>query len=512
MTPITKRNQFLMNVSLTPLKNIVLIFMVVALIAASGCVSVQTSPVSGKSRLYGYSWQEELKLGQEADSEIIAQYGLYDDPELSAYVSRLGEELLKVSHFNRADTPDEYKNTAFTFRVLNSPVVNAFALPGGFVYVTRGLLNHLNNEAQLMVVLGHEIGHVAARHASQRAAEQQLGQFAMIGGAVLGQSLGYDGGKILQLSGTTAQLLFLSYGREDERESDQLGVEYAAMEGYNAAEGAKFFTSLKRISEKSGASIPSHLSSHPDPGEREENIPELAAEWAQEGYTLETINEDEYLNMISGLMYGQNPREGFVEDDIFYHPDLAFLFPIPSGFQVINQPTAVILVNEAQDAIVQFSIDSQSDSPKAAVSSFMGQEGFSLQAENALRVHGFEGYEAEATTTTEDGSSITLNYSAVEYAGNIYTFLSYSSTESFASYKNRFNAVVTGFDELKDQSKLTVEPVRIQLVRVRESAPFRSFLPNRLPMGIEPLDVAILNQVELDEAIPRGRTLKIPKQ
>ncbi len=194
------------------------LLIVVTTLFVPSCVSIQTSPVSGNKRAYGYSWQDELKIGKDADSEIIAQYGLYDDEELATYVSNLGNQLLEVSHFSREDTPSEYKNTDFTFRVLSSPVVNAFALPGGYVYVTRGLLAHLENEAQLMVVLGHEIGHVAARHASQRAAEQQFGQLAIIGGAVLGQSLGLDGGNISQLSRQTAQLLFLSYRRDDERD------------------------------------------------------------------------------------------------------------------------------------------------------------------------------------------------------------------------------------------------------------------------------------------------------
>ena len=293
---------------ITHLKTIVFIIIITTL---NSCVSIQVSPVSGNKRAYGYTWEKEIQIGKEADQEIIAQYGLYDDEKLSAYVSELGEKLLEVSHFNRESTPVQYQNTKFTFRVLNSPVVNAFALPGGYVYVTRGLLAHLDNEAQLMVVLGHEIGHVAARHASQRAAEQQFGQLAIIGGAVLGQSFGLDGGSILQLSGQTAQLLFLSYGRDDERESDALGVEYSAMIGYEAAEGGEFFTSLKRISEKAGFNIPSHLSSHPDPGEREKKIPQLAKEWEAKGYDQSIIDQEEYLKMTDGIMYGENPREGF---------------------------------------------------------------------------------------------------------------------------------------------------------------------------------------------------------
>ncbi len=483
-----------------------------ALFINSACVSYQTSLLSGNKRVYGYSWEKEKQIGEEADGEIIAQYGLYDNQELADYVTRLGEELLEVSHFNREDTPEEYRNTEFTFRVLNSPVVNAFALPGGYVYVTRGLLSHLDNEAQLMVVLGHEIGHVVARHASIRAANQQFGQVFIIGGAILGESFGLDGGNILQLSSQTAQLLFLSYSREHERESDALGVEYSAMEGYVAAEGGEFFTSLKRISDKAGHSIPSHLSSHPDPGEREKNIPRMADGWAGQGYEMDIINREEFLSKIDGLMFGDNPREGFESDGVFYHPDLAFEFPVPDGFIVYNQPTAVILVNEAQDAVIQFTINSESDSPEAAVQAFLNQEGVTTVDQGAININGYSGYEAEATANTDDGTELTIDVSAISYDGNIYQFLSYTTSTQYNEYRTRFNSVPLGFDGVSDPDILNVEPVRIELVEAPRTASFSSLLPSDLPMNIKPLDVAILNQVELDETIQQGTVLKIPAQ
>lgn len=488
------------------------ILFVIAALMLPSCVSIQTSPVSGNKRAYGYSWEQELQIGKEADAEIIAQYGLYDDEELANYVTKLGNELLEVSHFSREDTPNEYKNTDFTFRVLGSPVVNAFALPGGYVYVTRGLMAHLENEAQLMVVLGHEIGHVAARHASQRAAEQQFGQLAIIGGAVLGESIGLDGGNILQLSSQTAQLLFLSYSRDDERESDQLGVEYSAMKGYKAAEGGEFFTSLKRISEKSGQSIPSHLSSHPDPGEREENIPRLAEQWAEKGYEQTIVDGDEYLQMIDDIMYGENPREGFERDGVFYHPDLKFQFPVPTGFSVINQPSAVILVNENQDAVVQFSIDNESTTPEQSVKAFLNQEGVNTTEQSSTNPNGLNGYEAEANLQQEDGTSLTIDITALSYNGNIYRFLSYTTSQQFGEYEQQFATVPDGFDRLTDSSILNIQPVRLELVKTTRSGSFSSFLPSNLPMNIEPLDIAIINQVQLDQNISAGSWIKIPKQ
>ncbi len=183
--------------------------------------------------------------------------------------------MLRTSAYNDPDTPTEIKNTPFYFRVLDSPVVNAFALPGGYVYVTRGLLAYLENEAQLAVVLGHEIGHVLGRHSSEQAARAQLSQFGLLGAAVLGGVVG--GGQvaegILNYGGSGLQLLQLKYGRGAEREADQAGVAYAEFAGYDATQASRFFVSLQRLGERSGQSVPNFLSTHPDPGERAADHP-----------------------------------------------------------------------------------------------------------------------------------------------------------------------------------------------------------------------------------------------
>jgi len=481
-------------------------------VVVSGCITLEKNPVSGNKRAFGYSWEEEVKLGNQADKEIVAQYGLYQNEELSSYVSDLGQSLLEVSHLRREDTPQQFRETEFTFRVLDSPVVNAFALPGGFVYVTRGLLAHLNNEAQLAVVLGHEIGHVAARHSSQRAVEQQVGQLAVIGGAVIGQSLGYDGGSILQLSSQTAQLMFLKYSRDHERESDALGVEYSAMKNYQAAEGAEFFNSLERISKTSGGGVPTLLSSHPDPGEREKTIPELAEKWKEKGYEQTILDDEEFMSMIEGIIFGNNPRQGFERDGMFYHPDLKFQFPVPAGFQVYNQPSAVIMVNEEQTAINQFTIDSQSNSSESSVQSFLGQEGVTTLDQESYSVNGLNGYQAFATALSQDSTELMIQVTAIEFQNMIYSFISYASSTQFSDYESRFAEIREGFSELNDASILGIDPVRINLKPASRSASFADLLPAELPMDISALDLAIINQVDLDEMIEEGRVLKIPVQ
>lgn len=478
----------------------------------AGCV-VQKSPVSGKKRAYGYSWEEELRIGREADQQIQQQYGVYQDENVVKYVESVGQEVLSVSHMRREDTPEQYRKTDFHFRVLNSPIVNAFALPGGYVYVTRGLLSHLNNEAQLAVVLGHEIGHVAARHASQRAFEQKLGQIAVVGGAIAGQELlGLPGQNLLNLGGTAAQLLFLQYSRDDERESDQLGVEYAAMQRYMAAEGAEFFTSLKRISNKSGQSIPSFLSTHPEPGEREKTIPKMAEEWRQKGYEQSILDKEQYMNYINGMIFGDNPREGFTRDGTFYHPDLKFKFPYPAGWTLINQATQVAVINDDQDAVIILRIDSESQSARASVQEILGQEGIQVLRQSSTQSNGLPAYEASARAQTQDGTSLSIYLFAVEFGDNIYRFINYTTTRKYDDYESRFIESTRGFSELGDASILSIQPVRLNIVETNRSGTFESFLPETLPMDITAEEMAIVNQVHLGDRVEAGTMLKIPVQ
>lgn len=479
----------------------------------AGC-SIQKNPVTGTTRAFGYSWSQEVQIGQEVDPEIVAQFGLYDDEELSDYVVEIGELMLAQSHLRRPETERQFRETEFTFRVLDSPVINAFALPGGYIYFTRGMMAHLSNEAQFAVVMGHEIGHVAARHASQRALRQTLGQVAVIGGAVLGQEIfGLPGQTLLDLSSTAAQLIFLSYSRDNERESDDLGVEYAAMNEYVASEGAALFTSLKRISEKYGQSIPNFVSTHPDPGEREQTIPRVAERWKELGYEQTVKNEDRYMEIVDGLVFGDDPRQGFEENGHFYHPGLAFQYEIPAEWQLINQPSQVVLLSPSEDAVSIFRIDSDSSTPQQSVRSITTQDGIELVEEGAAVSSGeWEAYMAKANATLEDGTPLTLHIYAVSYDNNIYRFLNYTVRDSYDNFESDFVNITESFDRLTDPDILNIQPVRLRTFRAKRSGSFESFLPEQLPMGIDALDVAIINQVEPDDQIEQGRWLKMPVQ
>lgn len=216
--------------------------------------------------------------------------------------------------------------------------------------------------------------------------------------------------------------------------------------------------------------------------------------------------------MIEGIVFGNNPREGFERDGMFYHPDLEFQFPVPNGFQLINQTSAVVMVNEAQDAIIQFTIDSQNDTPESSVRTFLSQEGITVVEQQSFTTNSLNGYQGIATAQAQDGTELKLKLTAVGYGGNVYRFLSYTTSTQFDTYRDEFTRVENGFRQLYDNAILGIEPVRLDLVTVSRTAPFSSFLPNELPMDIQAIDIAIINQVEMDQTIQAGTVLKLPVQ
>jgi predicted Zn-dependent protease len=480
--------------------------------AVTSCVSIQTNPVTGQKRAFAYSWQQEVEIGKQADGEVVAFYGIYDNPELSAYLTAIGERVLAESHLKRPDADRQFRETPFTFRVVDSPVVNAFALPGGFVYFTRGIIAHMNNEAQLAMVMGHEIGHVAARHASQRALTQQAGQILLIGGAIIGQeALGIPAGNILQLGGTAAQLIFLSHSRDAERESDKLGVEYSALAGYAAEDGAAFFRVIQRVSARGGGSLPFYLSSHPDPGDREAAVERMAQEWRDKGTEMNYRGRDEYLSKIEGIVIGENPRNGFVDNNVYYHPELKFRFNVPAGWKLQNDRSQVVTYTEAQDGVQILNIASDVTSARQAVDKVLESDGITMTERTDLRINGLVAHRAMADATDQQGNQLKVVLHGIEYDGRVYRLISYTTAARYQTYLPAFITQSESFNTLTDQARLNVQPSRIRIVSADRNAPFRDFIPSNLPMGMDAEDLAIINQVELDTQIQRGQRIKIPQ-
>ncbi|NNF04459.1 MAG: M48 family metalloprotease, partial [Rhodothermales bacterium] len=388
--------------------------------------------------------------------------------------------------------------------------INAFALPGGFVYVTRGLMAHMENEAQLAVVLGHEIGHVAARHASQRALGQQARQLGVIAGAVGGQALfgGEAAQSILELGGIANQFITLSYSRDAERESDALGVEYAARLGYDATQGAGFFRTLERLGEQSGQEIPGFLSSHPDPGERNETIQRSGAEWAERVGGANVVGREALLERIDGVVYGEDPRQGFVEAGSFNHPSLEFRFPVPSEWQVINQPTQVALVPESQEAYIIMSIDQKHDTAREAAEAFASDQNLTVVQSGVGQAGGLSSRFVVADAQNQDGTELRVRAQFIDYNGNVYVFIGVTTKAAYGTYGPRFVDVMQGFRRLTDSALLAVQPDRVDVRTSGSQATLQQLLTGTLPQKVEPEAVAILNQLRLNDTLVSGQSYK----
>ncbi len=483
------------------------LFLLSILLLAS-CASVSRDLVTGKRKAFGYDWAQQVQLGQEADPQIVAQFGIYEDEALNRYVTEVGQKVLAVSHLRRPESPPEVRNTPFTFRVLDSPVINAFAVPGGFIYVTRGLVAHCENEAQLAMVLGHEISHIARQHSARQAFEAQRTQYLLLGGALLGQATlgGSAAENILGLGGQAAQLLLLKYGRGDEREADHWGTEYASLAGYKAAEGAAFFNTLDRIQAESGRALPNWQSSHPDPGEREQTILQLAAEWDAKT-PQSVVGRAELLNQLEGVVFGENPRNGFVRNSVFLHPELRFQFNVPQGYQVANEASRVAIVAPEGRAYVLLTLG-QSNSIQEEARTFAAQQGITVVDSGSDRVNGLEAAYVVADAQTQQGVIRLLNY-FISYNGRVYSLMGVTTQQAFETYRRDFLALMNSFRPLTDNQILNTQPARINIITASRNAPFQSFIANALPFDITALDLAIANQVGLDEVIPSGQKLKV---
>ena len=277
--------------------------------------------------------EQEKRIGAEQHGRILEQFGgAYDDPELAAYVSSIGRFLVLTS---------EASGTQFTFTVLNSPIVNAFALPGGYVYVTRGLVALADDESELAGVLAHEIGHVAARHGAQR---QTQGTLANLGLLILGAAT--DSSAAVSLGQLGASAVISGYSRQDEYEADTLGVRYLSRAGFSPVSMSSFLSKLQshhalegKIQGRSGGEGLGFFATHPRTGDRVARAIQNAG--AVTVYD-PIVARDIYQSKIDGMIYGDDPAQGIVQERRFVHPVLGFEFTVPEGFHLLNGQSSVV--------------------------------------------------------------------------------------------------------------------------------------------------------------------------
>ncbi|MCB2231024.1 M48 family metalloprotease [bacterium] len=450
------------------------------------------NPATGKEQLSLYSESQEISMGREADPQIVASMGVYQDSAIAAYVDRLGRELAAVSE--RPDLP-------WTFRVIDDPVVNAFAVPGGFIYITRGIMAHLNSEAQLAGVVGHEIGHVTARHSVTQMTKQQLLQI----GVGVGVMIEPDLQKYSSLINSGLQLMFLKFSRDDEKQADDLGLRYMVRDGKDPREMPGIFAMLKRVSENAGGgSIPEWMSTHPDPENRVGRL-ERAIDTLPIDFARTSVGRNSYLRLLDGMTYGTDPREGYFEGATFYHPDMAFQFVFPDGWQTYNDKQGVIAAGPNQDVLIQLTL-AQGSTPQAAAESFFSQQGITSTARQTGNINGLAAVSADFQATTDNG--VLAGHAAfVSHNGIVFQILGYSTLQGWTGYETAVRSSIRSFARLTDQSKLTVRPMRLKIETVSQAMTVEEF--NRRYPSEVPLDeIALINQLQPSTQLPSGTLVK----
>ncbi|MDO7853840.1 M48 family metalloprotease [Hymenobacter convexus] len=439
--------------------------------------------------------------GAKPDPAVIAQFGLYNDSKLQNLITAKGKAMTAVS-----DRPGDYG-----FTVVDSPIINAFATPDGHVYFTRGIMAYFNDEAQFSGVLGHELGHITARHGQKQQTRSTIAGIGMILGSVLAP-------RVMQSVGGVAQqvvgLGMLKYGRDDENEADGLGVKYSTKIGYDASHMADFFQTLSRTEAQSGSSIPTFLSTHPNSADRYTRVKGLAAQARQSvGNRTLAVNRDQYLRSIEGLTFGEDPRQGFVESGVFYHPDLKFRFPIPSGWKSQNDPDKFQMAEPNGKALLVF-LGASGSSLEAAGQSLAKSIGVASANASKTTINGFPAlvFEGDQQASDQSSSSSTPAHvlaQLIQDGNSIYAFVGLAAPASFSTYAPQFQQAAQGYARLTDASKLSRQPEHIHIRTATGTQTLASALASAGIPSKRYEEMAILNGMKTTDKLPKGMLYKV---
>ncbi|MEJ2216223.1 MAG: M48 family metalloprotease [Gemmatimonadota bacterium] len=464
------------------------------MLGAALLASCAINPVTGERQLSLIGTQQEIQMGQEAAAQVKDQIGLVQNDALQAYVSSVGMPLAKGSE--RPDLPWE-------FHVVDDPSPNAFALPGGFIFVTRGLMDLMGSEAQLAAVLGHEIGHVTARHSVTQLSRAELAQLGLGVGMVLLPDLQNFSG----LASTGLGLIFLKYSRDDERQADQLGFRYALAHGYDVRQMAVVFQSLERASELTGgSSLPNWMSSHPATPDRIQTVDQRVAALNQPLNNLK-VGRDVYLNHLDGLVFGMDPREGYFKGSTFVHPDMRFQIQFPAGWQTQNTAQSVAAGSPNNDAAVQLTLAGDT-TPEAAARAFAAQQGVQAGTPVSVDIHGLPAVGVPFDASSQNGQALRGIATFVRYDGRTFSLLGYSAASAFAGYNDVIHNWARSFQPVTDPALIDVKPQRLRIVKLPRAMTLGAF-NTAYPSAVTMDQLALINQVDgKDTQLAAGTLVK----
>ncbi len=440
----------------------------------NGCA---TNPVTGNQDLVFMSEKDEIEIGKQGHQEIIREYSVYNDFETQNYVQYVGKKVAIKSDRNTLE---------YTFTVLDSTEVNAFALPGGYIYITRGLMAYLNTEAQLAAVLGHEIGHVTARHAArQDAATKLTGVGAMIG-SIIGEAFipGISSAGGQELVGMASTAMLRGYGREQELEADRLGAEYLARSGYDPNAMLEvigvlknqelFEIKLAREEKREPKIYHGVFSTHPDNDTRLQEVVGVANKIKDEAKQSTFVGRTEYLQRVDGMVYGENSDQGLIRGRDFYHGGMGFAMRFPEGWIIKNMPDRLVVGSPNGTAMMQILVQGADPrlTPKAYMEQHMGKGG--IRNGQELTINGLAAYTGTAVIDTDVGKR--LARMTVIYMGNAaFIHASWTSDPNgLGIYNNAFMETSKSFRPLAEAERnVATRSNRIKIVRADQSTNYK---------------------------------------
>jgi len=471
-----------------------------SVLAAAAILACATNPATGNREFSLMSEAQEVQLGQEMDAQIRQEMGVYEDAELQRYVNTIGQRLARAS---------ERPNLPWHFTVVDEPAINAFALPGGYIYLTRGILPFLDDEAELAGVLGHEIGHVTARHSAQ--------QYTKATSAGLGLTLLSifvpEAQPLAGAAETALGVLFLKHGRDDEREADRLGVEYTASSGWNPAGVGGMLRTLARLDEANGSrrGVPNWLSTHPAPADRVDKVQAHIAQSAKPVGTGGATDEAEFLRRVDGLVFGDSPSQGVVRGNTFLHPDLRLAIAFPRSWEIQNSKSQVMAkAPEQNDFMLLQLVPNASGSLEQVARGSMATAGFQQVEGDRARVNGLEAYVGTYQGQLQGLGNVVMLAAHIAHDGKVYLLAGLAPPKEFQSVQRAFEESIKSFRQLSKEEAANIRPNRVDLYTVRSGDTWQS-LAQRMgdAAGIKPATLAIMNNYDPSQPPKPGDRIKI---
>ncbi len=463
-------------------------------------IGCSTNPATGENQFTALmSPSQEVQVGSREHAKIIKQYGVYKDKKLQDYMSNVGKKVVQYTERPEVD---------YKFYLLDSPMINAFALPGGYIYMTRGLLSLANSEAEMASVLAHETGHITARHSAER---YSRGVVTSLGAMILSTAVGSNG--VSQALGLGSDLYMKSYSRGQEAQADSLGIRYLSRSGYTPKAMAGFLRNLQADSaldaainnKKSNSNNVNYFSTHPATADRVNKTIIEAQQYAGQGVD----NRSSYLRMLDGIVYGDSAAQGFVRGHNFYHPQMGFKFSVPDGFKIINQPSQVVAAANNGSVII---FDIAPNNGELSPMSFLKDiwmKGQAVSGAENININGMKAATASFKGVVK-GKSAQVRLVAIAWGANkIVRFQVAIPNGLSAKQLNDLKSSTYSFARLSEKDRRNLRPYRIKIITSKAGDSVAKFSKRMAQNDYKEQRFRVLNGLSPNEKLIPNRLYKI---